>query len=109
MDNEEKLNVEAKIEYDKMTKHQKDIEEFNNLGSKSFGIKDILQNIAPLTLLIISQRFLNIDPDTYKVMLIIFSASFFVQTMVTAESKKVNRRIDLLLEILKQERGSKNT
>ncbi|NQZ90422.1 MAG: hypothetical protein HRT54_22895 [Colwellia sp.] len=109
MENDEQLKVEAKIEYDQMTKHQKNIDEFNNLGSKSFGIKDILQIITPFGLLFIAQRFLNVDPDTLKIMFITLFATSFVQTMITAESKKVNRRIDLLLEILKQERGNKNT
>ncbi len=109
MDNDDQLSVKAKVEYDQMTKHQKDIDEFNNLGSKNVGIKDILQILAPLVLLIITGQFLEIDSDTYKVMFVIFTASTFVQGMVTAESKKVNRRIDLLLKILKQEREHKNT
>ena len=109
MDNDGQLSVKAKVEYDQMIKHQKDIDEFNSLGSKSVGIKDILQILAPLVLLIIAGQFLEIDSDTYKVMFVIFTASTFVQAMVTAETKKVNRRIDLLLKILKQEREHKNT
>jgi len=109
MDNDDQSNIKAKVEYDQMTKHQKDIDEFNNLGSKSVGIKDLIQILAPLVLLIIAGQFLSIDSDTYNVMFVIFTASTFVQGMVTAESKKVNRRIDLLLKILKQEREHKNT
>lgn len=110
MDNDEQLNVKAKIKYDDMVSHQKDIEEFNELGSKDIVFKDVLQIITPLILLIIAGQFFEIDRDTYRVMFVIFTASCFVQGMVTAESKKVNRRIDLLLKILKQEREQrKNT
>ena len=107
MDNDDQFNVKAKIEYDQMAKHQKDIDEFNNLGSKSIGIKDIFQVIAPLILLLLASQFFKIDSDTLMVMYVIFAASSVVQGMVTAESKKVNRRIDLLLKILKQEREQK--
>ena len=109
MDNEDQINIKAKIEYDQMIKHQSAIEEFKSLGSKTFGIKDILQFIAPFILLMISQRLFNIDSDTYQLVLVIFVAITFVQVMIAAENKKVNRRIELLLEILKQERGDKNT
>jgi len=109
MDNDDQLKVKAKIEYDQMAMHQKDIDEFNILGSKSIGIKDVLQVIAPLVLLLLASQFFKIDSDTLMVMYVIFAASSFVQGMVTAESKKVNRRIDLLLKILKQEREQKNT
>jgi len=104
MDNDEQLSVKAKIEYDQMKMHQQDIDEFNNLGSINIGIKDIFQVLAPLLLLVLVSQFVNIDSDTLNVMYVIFVASAFVQGMVSAESKKVNRRIDLLLKILKTER-----
>ena len=58
--------------------------------------------------MVVSQ-FVNIDSDTLDVMYLIFTASAFVQGMVSAESRKVNRRMDLLFKILKQEREQKNT
>jgi len=109
MDNDEQLNIKAKIEYDDMVSHQKDIDEFNKLGSTEVGIKDVLQIIAPLIMLLIAGQFFDIDRDTYRVMFVLFTASCLVQGMVTRESKKVNRRIELLLKILKQERKQRNT
>jgi len=103
-DDDVKLNIKAKIEYEQMTIHQKVIDEFNSLGSKSVGIKDILLVISPFALLLLASQFVDIDSGTLNVMYIAFVASAFVQGMVTAESKKVNRRMDLLLKILKQER-----
>ncbi|MFK5949388.1 MAG: hypothetical protein QM500_11550 [Methylococcales bacterium] len=47
MENDQ-LSVKAKVEYDQMMKYQKDIDEFNSLGSKNIGIKDIFQVLAPL-------------------------------------------------------------
>jgi hypothetical protein len=104
MDNDVQLSVKAKIEYDQMTKHQEDIDEFNNLSSKNIGIKDIFQVFVPFILLLVASQFVNIDSETLNVMYIIFFASAIVQGMVSAESKKVNRRMDLLLKILKKER-----
>lgn len=108
MDNEELLNVKAKIEFDKMSAHQNDLEEFHRLGSKDVGIKDILLVIAPFAFLLIANSIFEIDSDLFQVLCIIFFASSFVQAMVAAESKKTNRRIDLLFKIIKQNQ-SKNT
>lgn len=107
MDNDEQLKTKGKIEFDLMLSHQKDIDEFNKLGSTEIGIKDILLIIAPLVLLLIMGLFIDIDRDTYSVMFVLFTAYSIVQGMVTRESKKVNRRIELLLRILKQEREQK--
>lgn len=108
MNSEVQLNVKAKVEYDQMAKHQKDVDEFNNLGSKDVGLKDIMQILAPLVLLLLAGQFLEIDSNAYKVMYVIIIVSAFVQVKVSAESKKVNRRIDLLLKILKQDRNEGN-
>lgn len=107
MDNDEQLKIKARIEYDDMVSHQKDIDEFNELGSTDIGIKDVLLIIAPLIMLFVAGQFIDIDADTYKVMFVLFTASCLVQGMVTRESKKVNRRIELLLRIIKQERKQK--
>ena len=107
MDNEELLNVKAKIEFDKMSARQNDLEEFHKLGSKDIGFKDILLLIAPFAFLLIANSFFEIDSGLLQVLCVVFFASSFVQGMVAAESRKTNRRIDLLLQIIKQER-SKN-
>ena len=103
MDKDEHLDIKAKMAMHQTTIAQKDIDEFNNLGSKSFGIRDILQAFIPLALILLSSRFVDFETETFYVMLGIFAISSFVQGMVRAESIKVNRRIDLLLKIIKQE------
>jgi hypothetical protein len=109
MDDDEHLDIKAKMAMHQMTATQKDIDEFNNLGSKNFGIKDVLQAFVPFALLLISTRFVDFETDTFYVVLAIVAISSFVQGMVRAESIKVNRRIDLLLKIIKQEHKQKNT
>lgn len=107
MDNDEQLKTKAKVEYDVMVKHQKDIDEFNELGSIEVGIKDRLLIIAPLAILFIAGLFIDIDRNTYTLIFVVFTASCIVQGALTRENKKVNRRIELLQRILKQEREHK--
>ena len=100
--------VEAKLELDRISELEKDKEEFDKLGANDWGLKDFLSVVAPFGLLLIANNFFTIESELFQVMCVIFFASSFVQGMVTAESKKTNRRINLLLKIIKQEQ-SKNT
>ena len=108
MDNDDVKMVEAKIELERISDLQKYKEEFDKLGSNDWGLKDLLSIIAPFGLLLIANSFFTIETELFQIMCVIFFASSFVQGMVTAESKKTNRRIDLLLKIIKQDQ-SKNT
>ncbi|PKG84276.1 hypothetical protein CXF85_08720 [Colwellia sp. 75C3] len=108
MDNDDVKMVEAKIELERISELQKYKEEFDKLGSNDWGIKDFLSIIAPLGLLLIANSLFTIEPELFQIMSVIFIASSFVQSIVTAERKKTNRRIDLLLKIIKQDQ-SKNT
>jgi len=108
MDNDDVKMVEAKIELERISELQKYKEEFDKLGSNDWGLKDFLSIIAPFGLLLLANSFFTIESELFQIMCVIFIASSFVQGMVTAESKKTNRRIDLLLKIIKQEQ-SKNT
>ena len=94
--------VEAQMELDRISELQKYKEEFEKLGANDWGFKDFLSLIAPFGLLLIANSFFTIESELLKVMCVILVASSFVQGMVTAESKKTNRRIDLLLKIIKQ-------
>lgn len=51
--------------------------------------------------------FFEINSELFQIICIIFFASTFVHGMVIAESRKTNRRIDLLIQMLKQERKQK--
>lgn len=108
MDNDEVKIVEAKIELERISELQKYKEEFDKLGSNDWGLKDFISIIAPFGLLLLANSFFTIESELFQIMLVIFIASSFVQGMVTAESKKTNRRIDLLLKIINQEQ-SENT
>jgi len=108
MDNEELLRVNAKIKFDEVVAGQKDLEEFNKLGSKNVELKGLLLAFLPFGFLMVANSFFTIDTELFQVLCIIFFASSVVQGIVTAESKKTNRRIDLLLKIIKQNQ-SKNT
>ena len=108
MDIDDVKMVEAKIELERISELQKYKEEFEKLGSKDWGLKDFLSVIAPFGLLPIANSLFTIESELFQIMCVIFFASSFVQGMVTAESKKTNRRIDLLLKIIKQEQ-SENT
>mgnify|MGYP000630674911 CR=1 FL=1 len=108
MENDELLNAKAKIEFDKMTAHQKDLVEFNRLGGQGSGFKDLLLATAPFAMLLITNSVFEIEPELFQLLCILIFASSFVQSMVTAQSKKNNRRIDLLYKIIKQE-NNKNS
>ena len=107
MDNEELLNVKA--EFEEMIANQNMIAEFDKLGSTNNVLIDILAVITPLFLLLLASFYFTIDPELFQMLVLIFIASSAVQGMVTAESKKTNRRIDLLVKILKKEREHENT
>ena len=108
MDNDDVKMVEAKIELERISELKKYKEEFDKLGSNDWGLKDFLSTIAPLGLLLAANSLFTIESELFQIMCVFFIASSLVQGMVTAESKKTNRRIDLLLKIIKQEQ-SKNT
>lgn len=108
MDNDDVKMVEAKIELERISDLQKYKEEFDKLGSNDWRLKDFLSIIAPFGLLLIANSFFTIEAELFQIMCVIFFASSFVQGMATAESKKTNRRMDLLLKIIKQDQ-SKNT
>jgi hypothetical protein len=108
MDKDEIKRIEAQIEFRRISEFQKYKEEFDKLGSNDWGLKDFLSIIAPFGLLLLANSFFTIESELFQIMCVIFIASSFVQGMVTAESKKTNRRIDLLLKIIKQDQ-SKNT
>ena len=100
-------DVEAQIALDKIKAHQTDLDEFNKLGSKNVAIREILLIIAPFVLLLIANNFFEIESELFQVLCILFFASSCVQIMVTAESKKTNRRIDLLHKMLKQDQSNR--
>ena len=63
--------------------------------------------VAPLGLLFLANNFIDIENfQIWCGVLVMFS---IVQGMVTAESKKINRRIDLLLKIMNQENEQNST
>ena len=63
--------------------------------------------VAPLGLLFLANIFIDIENlQIWCGVLVMFS---IVQGMVTAESKKINRRIDLLLKIMNQENEQNST
>ena len=109
MDNDELLKAKGKVEFEEMTANQNMIAEFNKLGSTNNVIIDILAVIAPCFLFLLATFYFTIDPELFQVLLVVFISSSAIQGMVTAESKKTNRRIDLLVKILKHERERKNT
>jgi hypothetical protein len=105
MDNDELLKINAKITFDEILANQKDLEEFNKLGSKNEEVRDFILTVMPFGFLILANIFFTIDTELFQVLCIIFFASSVVQGMVTAESKKTNRRIDLLLKIINQDQS----
>jgi len=108
MDNDDIRMVEAKIELERISKLQNDKEEFDKLDSNGWGLKDFLSIIAPFGLLLIANSFFTIESELFQIMCAIFFALSVVQGMVKDESKKTNRRINLLFKIIEQEQ-SKNT
>ena len=101
--------VEAKIELERIAELQKYKDEFEKLGVNDWGAKDFLAIIIPFVLLLIVENFYVIESDLFKMIYVIFLVSALVQVMIAAQAKKTNRRIDLLLKIIKHgQKGDKN-
>jgi hypothetical protein len=75
MDNDELLKINAKITFDEILANQKDLEEFNKLGSKNEEVRDFILTVMPFGFLILANIFFTIDTELFQVLCIIFFAS----------------------------------
>jgi hypothetical protein len=108
MDNEERINVETQLELERISELQRNKVEFEKLGDNSMGFKDFFAVIVPFGLLLAANSVFTIDSEFFPILVVILFAVPAVQGIVKAESNRTNRRMDLLLKIIKQEQ-SKNT
>jgi len=107
MDNDEIIKLEAQLELERISELQRNKIEFEKLGDSNIGFKEFLAIIVPFGLILIANNLFTIDSELLQIFIVIFFASIFVQGLVKAENKKTNRRIDLLLKIIKQEQNKK--
>ncbi|MFT6908833.1 MAG: hypothetical protein ACJAS1_005540 [Oleiphilaceae bacterium] len=103
MDNDEIIDVNAKIEYDKMAKLQKYRDEFEKLSPHRSVLIDSILGLLPFVLLMLANYFLDIESQLLQILFAITFVISTVQGTVIHESRKTNQRIDLLSEIVKKE------
>jgi len=108
MDNEERINVETQLELERISELQRNKAEFEKLGDNGMGFKYLFVIIVQFALLLAANSFFTIDSELFQIFVVIIIAVPAVQGIVKAESNRTNRRMDLLLKIIKQEQ-SKNT
>ncbi|MBA6304672.1 hypothetical protein [Colwellia sp. MB02u-14] len=108
MDNEEIINVETQLELERISELQRNKVEFEKLGDSGIGFKDLFAILVSFGLLLAANSFFTIDSELFQILAVILFAVPAIQGIVKAESNRTNRRMDLLLKIIKQEQ-SKNT
>jgi len=95
--------IMAKLEIEHIAELQKYKDEFETLGNNDWGLKDLISIFLPFILLSIANSFYNIETEIFQIICFIFLASAVVQGMIREQTKKTNRRIDLLLKIINHE------
>ena len=94
-------SIKAKLEFDQITINQKNIEEFDKLKPSSLNF--IYITVA-FILIMISPMFISIEIDLFTAITVI---SFNFSLIIYGLNRDTNRRIDLLIEIIRKQR--KNT
>ena len=95
--------IMAKLEIEHIAELQKYKDEFETLGNNDWGLKDLISIFLPFILLSIANSFYDIETEIFQIICFIFLASAVVQGMIREQTKKTNRRIDLLLKIINHE------
>lgn len=95
--------IKANLEIEHIAELQKYKDEFETLGKNDWGLKDLISIFLPFALLSIANSFYDIDTELIQIICVIFFTSAVVQSMIREQTKKTNRRIDLLLKIIKHE------
>ncbi|OUS71536.1 hypothetical protein B5G52_11360 [Pseudoalteromonas sp. A601] len=98
--------VMAKLEIEHLAELQKYKDEFEKLGKNDWGLKDLISILLPFVLLSIANSFYDIETELFQIICFIFVVSAMVQGMIREGTKKTNRRIDLLVKIIKHEQKS---
>ncbi|CAM3854586.1 MULTISPECIES: hypothetical protein [Pseudoalteromonas] len=93
--------VKAKLEIEHIAELQKYKDEFEKLGKNDWGLKDLISIFLPFVLLSIANSFYDIETELFQIICFIFMVSAMVQGMIRDQTKKTNRRIDLLVKIIK--------
>jgi hypothetical protein len=107
MDNEEIIKVETQLELERISELQRNKIEFEKLGDNK-GVHFFFAFVVLFGLLFVAKSIFTIDGEFFQTLIVVLTASMFVHIIVIAESNRANRRMDLLLKIIKQEK-SKNT
>ena len=95
--------IKANLEIEHIAELQKYKDAFETLAKNDWGLKDLISIFLPFALLSIANSFYDIDTELIQIICVIFFTSAVVQSMIREQTKKTNRRIDLLLKIIKHE------
>ncbi|ATG56898.1 MULTISPECIES: hypothetical protein [Pseudoalteromonas] len=95
--------IKANLDIEHIAELQKYKDEFETLGKNDWGLKYLISIFLPFALLSIANSFYDIDTELIQIICVIFFTSAVVQSMIREQTKKTNRRIDLLLKIIKHE------
>ena len=101
MNTENEIKANPEIEH--IAELQKYKDAFETLAKNDWGLKDLISIFLPFALLSIANSFYDIDTELIQIICVIFFTSAVVQSMIREQTKKTNRRIDLLLKIIKHE------
>lgn len=102
MKDEDRINqeVNAKAVYQDMKYVESLKNELEQLRPSKNPTKEILSYLGSMTLFFGLISYLEVDDQFYTICIVLFLALSVTQSMIVAESKKTNKRIDLLHKLI---------
>ncbi|WP_057831487.1 hypothetical protein [Colwellia sp. TT2012] len=97
-------SIKAKLEFDQISINQKNIDEFNKLKPSDLGIIYI---VVTFFLIMLIPIIFSIEINSFSTFSTFTAMGFMFCLIIYGQNRDTNRRIDLLLEIIKKQ--SKNT
>lgn len=108
MDNDEILEIEVKIECEKLASYQRDVDEFTKLGTRHSSLSYFVIGLMPLVIIVGANIIFTIDTLLFQLLCLFCVFFSIVVGLIKTEVENTNRRIDLLYKINKEDM-SKNT
>lgn len=69
---------------------------------------DLLFVFASFAILLIVNHFLVIETELFRILCMMLFVTFFIQGMIAVQSRRTNRRIDLLMKIIQKDQNINN-
>lgn len=105
MDKENLQKVEAEIAFKNVAATQAINQELNDLRPNPHGIKANISNVIFIGILFYSISLFDVPSGLYPVFALVLTALIGVQSSLQRDNIRTNRRIDLLLKIIREQKS----